>query len=635
MFHARSLTLFNTRNVAPLAVSLAIHVVALAALALVRYSVANSQMQLVLDSIFSEERVQEQFEREVDASTEVAETINFVPSSALSSAVAVTGSGGGGVIGAEKIDNATTLQEPDFQFRPAPIALPGLGIIGKDLGSGNVSGEPGRVVEGYGAALSQITQELMRLMRQEKILVCWLFDASESMEDDRREIRDNFHKVYEELGLVTRSDEKLRLTEEPILTSVFTFNKTVVELTAKPTSDVSLIRQSIDKIVKDESGEERFCEAVSAVIQKYGKFAAGQKRKLVIVIMSDESGDDGHLVEESIDRCKRANASVYFLGRYAVFGFPYAIMAWKDPKYGLTHWLRINRGPETAQPECLQFDGLHHRWDAYSSGFGPYAQVRLCRETGGIYFLLPGEEDNLTGRGSHEQRKFDLLDMKEYLPDLSPMATYVKERDSSKFRNGLWNVINKLNPYIDKELEMREDWFPHDPQAFAREGAINFQRAVRALRLLNEAIVYLDGLAPLRDSERSQRWRAHYDLIHAQLYAYRVRLFQYILALDQHQKNKPQPKDPKSNVWHAKRNPKMLPPDDLQVKQAGVDLKELEEQEKKARQEFQAIIANHPNTPWARLAQAELRTGFGVTMVEGYRDPRYDLVGKDIKLPNP
>ena len=55
-------------------------------------------------------------------------------------------------------------------------------------------------------------------------------------------------------------------------------------------------------------------------------------------------------------------------------------------------------------------------------------------------------------------------------------------------------------------------------------------------------VLYLDRVetaAPLRDKEQSQRWRAHYDLAHAQMLAYRVRLFQYILNLDLIQKNKP------------------------------------------------------------------------------------------------
>ncbi|OYW19401.1 MAG: hypothetical protein B7Z55_08890, partial [Planctomycetales bacterium 12-60-4] len=298
-------------------------------------------------------------------------------------------------------------------------------------------------------------------------------------------------------------------------------------------------------------------------------------------------------------------------------------------------WLRINRGPETPFPECLQFDGLHERWDVYSSGFGPYEQVRLCRETGGIFFLLPGDETNISGRGSHLDRKFELLDMKEYLPDLSARIPYQKQRDSSKFRNTIFGVIQRLNPFTDNQLQMREHWFDADFEEFAKQGGENFTKAVRALKLLNEAVVYLETVKPAYDKEQSQRWRAHYDLIHAQMLAYRVRLFQYILVLDKHMAEKPKPKDPKNNRWHVRRVPKMLEPTPLQVKQAGVDMDELKAQEKKAREEFQAVVKNHPRTPWARLAEQEMAVGFGMEFIESYWDPNYANIGKDIKLPKP
>lgn len=625
---------YSFKNLSAVGTSFLLHFVVLIALAFIKYQVDNGDLKMALDSVFSEERVQEEFEQQVDVSTDVAETMNFVAGSIAPNTTAV-GGGTGAVAAQQKIDDSTSLKEPDFTFKAGPITVPGLNILSNDLGSGQVTGEVGRVVEGYGAALGQITQELIRMMREEKILACWMFDASESMEDDRREIRDNFHKVYEELGLATKSDEKLKYTEEPILTSIFAFNTNANELTQKPTSDVKQIRAAIDKIVKDESGDENVCTSAAAVIGKYARMAASQKRKLVLIMVSDESGDDGQKIEEAIEMCKRANAPTYFLGRYSVFGFPFARMTWKDPKYGLTHWLKINRGPETPFPESLQFDGLHERWDVYSSGFGPYEQVRLCRETGGIFFLLPGDETNISGRGSHLDRKFELLDMKEYLPDLSARVVYQKQRDSSKFRSTIFQVVQRVNPFLDNQLQMKEHWFAADFTVFAKEGGENFTKAVRALKLLNEALTFLETAKPAYAKEESMRWRAHYDLTHAQLLAYRVRLFQYILALDKHMAEKPKPKDPKNNRWHARRVPKMLEPTPTQIKQAGVDMAELQAQEKRAREEFQAVVKSHPRTPWARLAEQELAVGFGIDMIDVYWDPNYDRVGKDIKLPNP
>lgn len=614
-------------------ISLGMHVVVLVALSFVVFKSPLDKLQMIVDSVFTEERMQEEFTQDVEQSTEAAETVNYI---AGSQAAGVTGTGGvaGPAVAQQKLDDAQSLKEPDVKVNIGAMTVPGLNIISKDLGTGQVSGETGRVVEGYGAALGQMTQELVRMMREQRVLVIWLFDESDSMKDDQKEIRERFYKVYEELGLVQKQDAKLKASDETLLTSIMSFGKGIEEHTVsmKPTSNIDEIKKAIDKIKVDESGLENTCQAITAAVGKYQQFASRSKRKLVLIVVSDESGDDGEKIEETIHRCKTADAPVYVLGHYSVFGYPYARTKWIDPKHGLTHWLTINRGPETPFPECLQFDGLHGRWDVFSSGFGPYEQVRIAKQTGGIFFMLPGNEDNLAGAGSFEQRKYELLDMKEYLPDLSSRVEYAKDRDSHKFREVQWQVIAALNPHIDKDLNMQEHRYSLDPAIFATQGKVTFERAVRAMGLLNEATKRLDSVKKLRDKESSERWRANYDLMHAQCMAYRVRLFQLLLSLDQHQKTKPRPKDEKNNFWDIHRTAQLLEPDKEQIKQTKVDMDELKKQNEMARAEFQAVIENHPRTPYARRAQWELQYGFGMKFAEVYWNPRYENL-TDIKFP--
>ncbi len=621
---------FNRDIAVGLVISLSLHVVMLFALSFIVFKGPLDQLQMVLDSVFDQERIHEEFTQEVEQSTEAAESVNYA---AGSMAAGMTGTGGaaGPVVAQQKLDEAESLREPDVRVNIGAITVPGLNIISKDLGSGQVTGEVGRVVEGYGAALGQMTQELVRLMRESKVHVVWLFDESDSMKDDQKEIRERFYKVYEELGLVQKHDTKLKVSDEILLTTVMSYSKGITEQTSKPTSNVEEIKKAIDNIKVDETGLENTCGAIGAVIGKYAQGAIRQKRKLVLIVVTDESGDDGEHVEETIHRCKTVDAPVYVLGHYSVFGYPYARVRYVDPKYKLTHWLQINRGPETPFPECLQFDGLHGRWDVFSSGFGPYEQVRIAKQTGGIFFMLPGKEDNLAGAGSFEERKFELLDMKEYLPDLSARVEYARERDSSKFRDAQWRVIATLNPHIDKELNMQEHHYSIDPAQFATQGKTTFERAVRAMGLLNEAVKLLESVKKLRGNEPSERWRANYDLMHAQCLAYRVRLFQLLLSLDAHQKAKPMVKDPKNNGWDIRRVHELLEPDKEQIRVTRVDVAELKKQNETAKAEFQEVIKNHPRTPWARRAQWEMSNGFGMKFGEVFRDPRYNSL--DIKLP--
>ena len=63
-------------------------------------------------------------------------------------------------------------------------------------------------------------------------------------------------------------------------------------------------------------------------------------------------------------------------------------------------------------------------------------------------------------------------------------------------------------------------------------------------------------------------------------------------------------------------------------------LQVLDEQEKRSVELYEFVKAEHPGTPWARRAQTELNSGFGMTFLDGFRDPNYARVGKEIKIPN-
>lgn len=640
------------RDFSAFGVSMVVHAIILSSMWMIRMNMGGDQPDIAVETVFADERAQQEFSRELDLETDIAETMNTLAGGVVSTAV---GSAPAPVASKTKIETSESLKEPDLQVNAAEITLPSEGLLAEDLGAGEVTGDVGAVVSGYGEALGRITQELIRLMRSDRLLVVWLFDESDSMKDDQEKIREKFHEVYEELGIVQQKDEALRKRgKEVLLTSIIGFGKSVQPITPKPTSDINEIRGAIDRVPIDESGKENMCQAILASIRQYRPPAVAQKRKLVIIVVSDESGDDGQFVEETLNEAKKANAPIYVLGREAIFGYPYARIRWKDPQYGLWHWLRIRRGPETAFPECLQWDGLHDRWDAYSSGFGAYEQVRLAKESGGIFFMLPGEEENLTGEGANLKRRFEFLNMKEYQPLLLSRRDYAQAVTRSRFRKTIWDVIVMFNPNDPKNLEnllpkhdpnlnIREIWYPIDPAEFRKEAAQEVVKAGRAMALLNKAIPIMEDLKPLRAEESSQRWRANYDLALAQLLSFRVRLFQYLLAMDRHAHTAPKPKDPHNNRWNVQHQQDMLVPDEEQFKRVKeafnvkVSREEylavLKQQEDKARALYEFVKQEHPGTPWAQRAQQELNHGFGMHFVEVFRDPNYDHL--DIKLPNP
>nr|MDQ3330705.1 VWA domain-containing protein [Planctomycetota bacterium] len=309
-------------------VSLTVHVLILAAFALIRYGLIDKEA-ILLETVFSEERQQEEFSQELDLNTEISENLNPVAGGVVTGAI---GAATGPTVSQTRIETSESLKEPVLVANIREFSLPGESLLGEDLGESAVMGETGAAVEGYGAALSRLTRELLRMMRESKVMVVWLFDESESMKDDQKEIRDQFHKVYEELGIAAKKDETLanrrgrgdRPQDEILLTSIVGFGEKLHPLLETPSADLTKIREAIDKIAIDESGLENMSRAVRDVVAKYRVMAGRQDRRLVLVIVSDESGDDGQYIEEAINEVKRANAPVYILGREAVFGYPYA-----------------------------------------------------------------------------------------------------------------------------------------------------------------------------------------------------------------------------------------------------------------------------------------------------------------------
>ncbi len=612
------------RNYPALAISLAMHGLLLGVLAAFRMAAVDQSAAVVVETVFNEDRVQEQFSQDVEIDTTVSETLAVTAGGMVSD---VIGAAAATPIAQSRVEQSQIVDNPEVRVPDiGDIDVATFGELDVDLGVGEISGEVGARVEGYGAAMHALTREIIRMLRQQPVICVWLFDASNSQKDDREEIAENFNKIYEELDIAREQADLRNKPYEALETVVCKFGERVQRLTPQPTADLDEIRAAIAKVDEEESGLENVFAAVDNAIEEYGPASGRTRRKLAVIVVTDESGDDEkENLEGAVEKAKQYRVPVYFLGREAIFGYEFARVRWVDPETNLVYYPRISRGPETAFPECLQYQGFHDRsWEAASSGFGPYGQVRLAKESGGIYFLLARDEVNLVGWGANQQRKFEDVAMKEYEPVLTSRREYVALRETSDFRKTIWDVIVTLDPDRDKELNLAMDGYPLDNKEFRTRGQEQFERTLRAMQILKEAVQRLDRVRPDRASEASQRWRAAYDLMYAQCLAYRVRQFQLLLAIDRHGKEDPKPKDPKSNHWDVRRVPEMLEPNEQQVKATKVDMAELESERQNAIKWYQVVIDEHPDTPWALRARQEMAWGFGITFVEDYYDPRYN-----------
>ena len=156
-----------------LGTSMVAHVILLGGLTFIHFELNDKLPDIVLETVFDDERQQEEFTKPLETDTEIAETQNFIAGGAVSTAV---GGSGAPAVAQQKVETSESLQEVEFDVQVSVRDVVGENMLGDDLGMGEVNGEVGAMVEGYGAALSRMTQELIRMMRSEKVMAVWLFD---------------------------------------------------------------------------------------------------------------------------------------------------------------------------------------------------------------------------------------------------------------------------------------------------------------------------------------------------------------------------------------------------------------------------------------------------------------------------
>jgi hypothetical protein len=465
----------------------------------------------------------------------------------------------------------------------------------------------------YAQAMDRITQEILNKLAKRKVLLVWIFDQSDSMTDDRDEITLRIDRVYQELGLASASKNNA------LLTAVTSYGDGFSVLTPQPTSKPDEIIGAIKAVPVDPTGEEKMCRAVTASIAQYQRFAESQDRQMMCVLVTDESGDPTSNfadLEQTIQTAAAARSPIYVLGREAVFGYPYAHIRWTDPDTKYQAWIRIDRGPESPYPEQLQVDGFHRRFDAHPSGFGPYEQSRMARQTGGVFFMLPSPEANLVGR---DTRNYDPDTMRAYLPDLSSRDAYAAERDKYPMRAMLWKVISDLNPYdkrLEQHVQVRLHNWPIDRAAYAREADAQIKKAQLLIQYYAQAQQALETVGKHRDRDPSVRWRANYDLAHAQTIAYQARLHDYVAYIGLFMKtpkaikNELGPTRP-TNEWNAALIGRTL-----------VNDPKVAELRDRSTALYRQIAKDYHGTPWAARADLEIHRPFGLELREGHEVPR-------------
>jgi hypothetical protein len=482
--------------------------------------------------------------------------------------------------------------------RATDVVVPTATMLGQTV---SIKGNGAEHVGGVEGAVDRIAVEILRRLEQGRTLVIWAFDASGSLQAERHRLEKHIQTVYTHIAQL---DENRLSEEKGLLTLVVAFGQDRKAMTPKPTAELSEILEAIGNVPTDETGVETTFSTVAEIVSRWGRYkdVEGRAYHPMIIIVTDEVGDDENRLEEAVERAQRVKVPVYVLGSQALFGRIYGYMDYVDPKSKrLFHGVQVRQGPESAMLEDIHLPFWYSgpQFDVLEAGFGPYGLSRLASTTGGIYFVT-----RFTGR----RMGFNPARMKEYKPDWVRRDQYEAALAKSPLRQA---IINAAQITQQRLPGMPALVFPPvESPNFKDVMATNQALAERTAYTVDEALGPINAVAKLRDRETSRRWQAHYDLARGRLLAMKVRCYEYNWACARLKKDPPKFTSPRANAW------RLVPGSAVQYSEkaaaAGRDAERL----------LHRVIQEHPETPWALLAQRELKDPFGFKWVETYVPPR-------------
>lgn len=484
--------------------------------------------------------------------------------------------------------------------------------------------------KGVDGAVEGLLTGIKREMEAGDLLVVWLVDASISLIEDRQKVAERIDPFYREIERRGKSHYRLQ-------NAVVAFGETTVEV-VKPTAYSSAITAAIRDLPVDGSGKENVMTAVQQCMDEYGRTWKGG---MMIIVWTDESGDDILRLEDTIKSCRKRNTVVNIVGPTAVLGSERGRHHYVDRGTGFAFLLPIKRGPDTCLPERLflpywwdspmapwiqdgviaahgvQWFGGPHR-EGVLSGVGPYALTRLALQTGGQFILLDRQEDKST---------YTMATMKRYLPDYGSPEDYVRSVNASPLRKATseavqatYSTVNSWPPATAFML-YRDTHYPfgihgggyRTPQHFREllraELPKQLAHASAAAEVVEHALSMFpeSGMESECGAERSPRWRAWYDLTRGRLLAMSIRTLEYKLACEK--------------VWSA--GYLQVDTNHLAFKPSANHLSG-EISDARAREAIRLLTRckiENEGTPWQVLADFELKHAFGIEIVQKAIEP--------------
>jgi hypothetical protein len=405
--------------------------------------------------------------------------------------------------------------------------------------------------------------------------------------------------------------------DQNLLTAVVTFDDQVNFKVDPPVAEWQQARAGLDGIQGSEVGKEMPFTAIKQVLDKYLPLRTQDRREIVIVVLTDEAGDDRDLVDSVAEIVKKNAIPVYVLGSPAPWGQtnPFVVAGAKPPAAHDDTF--PTHGPETLDPERVNIQmwgnqyGGREDFSMIDAGFGPFALARLAAVSQGEFFCLRPELGSVYQYRSttigHKfwptgsELRFDPKVAPKYAPEYVSRQEYDQLVAANKARQSLIAAA-KLAP-------VNIVAFPE--QRFEKRNEAQMQRALNTAQQfaarhspdVDKVYEVLSSGEGDRDKLPTKRLQAEYDLALGQTLAAKVRLDGYnsMLAALKRGKNFT---NETSREWLLEQGTQI---------ETGSQIQKMSE---KAIQCLQRVVNDHPGTPWAKIAEQELKVPLGWTWRE-------------------
>ena len=595
--------LLSTRELPAWGVSLGLHTVVLVALALWSFPVLREKFEELIVSSEVEEAVEPEFKFDVAATDQVG---NGGDGDSLSPSLAAASQ----MTPSPQQVTSRKLQEELVKVDVAPAAT--IGEVSTDSlsravdvrgGTENLSGTGGKG-SGVAGSIDRLTFEIMASLKEKKTLVVWLFDESGSMKERREAVAERFENIYKQLGLLN-----VETQNNALKTAVVSFGKDTHFLSKDATEDYGSLVELVKAIPEDKSGKENVFNAVDLTVKKYRDYRSREHRNCLLVIVTDERGDDFDKLDQCIQTTASSGFKVYCVGNAAPFGQEKGYVRYKYED-GFEEELPVDQGPETIAPEYvnLPFWGVPSGdLTRMTAGLGPYALTRLCAETQGVYLIA----DEM--RGVH----FDPTVMRNYLPDYRPIRFYTKDLQANRAKTVLVDAARKT---LGENVPAPEVIFRADTDAVLRTQLSDAQKPLAVLDYkLNEISSLLEQGEKDRSKIKEPRWQAAYDTAYGRVLAMRVRAFGYNMMLAQMKASPKTFENKENDTWE------LVASNDIST---GVQVKKMAS---KAQEYLERVVNSHQGTPWGTLAERELSKPMGWSWKEihkGYAKREREMAEK-------